>query len=65
MWPSATGVDPPPQFDAWLALANVGYALDVRAAALRAFHHHFRGSDGDTLDDEDGRILFSLTQPTR
>ncbi len=65
VWPSAAGVEPPSQFDAWLALANVGYALDDRTAALRAFHHHFRGIDGDVLDDEDRRILFSLTKPTR
>ncbi len=65
VWPSAAGVEPPADFDAWLALAAVGYALGDRTAALHAFHHHFRGSDGDVLDDEDRRILFSLTQATR
>jgi N-acetylmuramoyl-L-alanine amidase len=66
-WPSASalGIDPPPQFDPWLALAAVGYAIDDRAAALRAFHHHFRGIDGDVLDDEDRRILFALANATR
>jgi N-acetylmuramoyl-L-alanine amidase len=29
---------------------------------VRAFHHHFRGMQGDALDAEDLRILYSLTQ---
>lgn len=64
-WPADTGADPPPQFDAWLALSDIGYALDDRPAALRAFHHHFRGIDGGELDDDDRRILFALTRTSR
>ena len=54
-------VDPPPGFDPWLALQAVGYTLDDRAATVRAFHHHFRASEGDALDAEDLRILYALT----
>ena len=41
-----------------------GYALDDRAAAARAFHRRFRGSDTlpAELDLEDARILYSLLQ---
>ena len=61
-WPHAVLVDPPAGFDPWLALRVVGYALDDRAATVRAFHAHFRGSDGDTLDAQDLRILYDLEQ---
>ena len=70
-WPDGTLVDPPPGFDPWMALRLLGYSLDdrtpqdERAAAVRAFHRHFRGMDdgddpGATLDAEDARILFAL-----
>jgi N-acetylmuramoyl-L-alanine amidase len=63
LWPDATLVDPPPGFDPWMALALVGYTLDDRPAAVRAFHDHFRGvTAGTTLDAEDLRILYNLTQ---
>jgi N-acetylmuramoyl-L-alanine amidase len=45
-----------------MAMAVVGYALDDRAAAVRSFHHHFRGMEGDTLDAQDLRILYNLAQ---
>jgi N-acetylmuramoyl-L-alanine amidase len=61
-WPRGVLVDPPAGFDPWLALSAVGYALDDRAATVRAFHHHFRGSEGDTLDAQDLRILYALTR---
>jgi N-acetyl-anhydromuramyl-L-alanine amidase AmpD len=61
-WPRGELVDPPAGFDPWLALSAVGYALDDRAATVRAFHHHFRGSEGDVLDAEDLRILYALTR---
>jgi N-acetylmuramoyl-L-alanine amidase len=60
-WPRGELVDPPPGFDPWLALQAVGYALDDRAATVRAFHHHFRASEGDALDAADLRILYALT----
>lgn len=43
-----------------MALTAIGYSLDDAPAAVRAFHDHFRGMGGDTLDAEDLRILFNL-----
>ena len=62
LWPDpiATLPEPPPGFDPWLALAAIGYSLDDRDAAVRAFHNHFRGIGGDTLDADDLRILYNL-----
>lgn len=62
LWPQTPLVDPPVGFDPWMALGLVGYPLEDRAAAVRAFHHHFRGMQGMTLDAEDLRILYSLAQ---
>jgi N-acetylmuramoyl-L-alanine amidase len=62
-WPDANAGEPPPGFDPWLALRLVGYPIDDRAATVRAFHRHFRGSETDMLDAEDARILYALTQP--
>ncbi|HET8819231.1 MAG TPA: N-acetylmuramoyl-L-alanine amidase [Xanthomonadaceae bacterium] len=72
-WPAGPLVDPPPGFDPWMALRLVGYSLDdttphdERAAAVRAFHRHYRGiDDGDdpaaTLDAQDARILHALVR---
>jgi N-acetyl-anhydromuramyl-L-alanine amidase AmpD len=61
-WPRGELVPPPTQFDAWGALAEIGYALDDRDAALKSFHHHYRGSEGAALDDMDRRILYALTR---
>jgi N-acetyl-anhydromuramyl-L-alanine amidase AmpD len=62
LWPDppATLVEPPPGFDPWMALTAIGYSLDDPAAAVRAFHDHFRGMRADTLDTEDLRILYNL-----
>lgn len=65
-WPQGELVDPPPGFDPWLAMAVVGYPLKDRAAAVRAFHRHYRGrDDGEdpdaSFDAEDLRILHALT----
>jgi N-acetylmuramoyl-L-alanine amidase len=62
LWPDPVLAEPPPGFDPWMALALVGYTLEDRPAAVRSFHHHFRGMDGDMLDDEDLRILYDLAQ---
>jgi len=43
-------------------MAVLGYPLQDRAAAVRAFHNHFRGIGGDELDDQDLRILWNLVQ---
>ena len=65
--PSGPLVDPPAGFDPWLAMAALGYPLEERAAAVRAFHRHYRGrDDGEdpqaTFDAEDLRILHALTR---
>lgn len=62
LWPQGELIDPPADFDPWMALAVVGYPLDDRAATVRAFHHHFRGIEGDTLDAQDLRILYNLSR---
>ena len=61
-WPQGALADPPAGVDPWMAMAVVGYALDDRAAAVRSFHHHFRGIESDALDGEDLRILYNLAQ---
>ncbi len=65
-WPTGELVDPPPGFDPWMAMAVVGYPLKDRAAAVRAFHRHYRGrDDGEdpnaAFDAEDLRILHALS----
>ena len=62
LWPDtiATLPDPPAGFDPWMALTAIGYSLDDPPAAVRAFHDHFRGMGGSTLDAEDLRILSNL-----
>jgi N-acetylmuramoyl-L-alanine amidase len=62
IWPNAAHGPAPEGFDRWMALQALGYPLDDRAAAARAFHRRFRGSDTlpAELDVEDARILHSL-----
>ena len=62
LWPEGDLIDPPTGFDPWMALGEIGYPLDDRAAAARAFHHHYRGIDSDTLDAQDLPILYALTR---
>jgi N-acetyl-anhydromuramyl-L-alanine amidase AmpD len=67
LWPRAPLVEPPAGFDPWLAMAAIGYPLDDRTAAVRAFHRHYRArDDGDdpqaAFDAEDLRILHALAQ---
>ena len=67
-WPTGVLEAPPPGFDPWLAMAAIGYPLKDRAAAVRAFHRHFRGrDDGEdadaAFDAEDLRILHALSKP--
>ena len=61
IWPLDDSPPAPPGFDGWQALRVIGYPLDDRAAAVRAFHLRFRGNESDTLDVEDLRILAALT----
>lgn len=60
-WPDAGAAAAPAGFDPWLALRLIGYPLDDRAATVRAFHRRYRGTETDTLDAEDARILHALT----
>ena len=62
VWPTPATGEPPAGFDPWLALQAIGYSLVDRAASVRAFHLRFRGTDTETLDAEDARILFALTR---
>ena len=67
LWPRGSLVDPPVGFDPWLAMAAIGYPLDDRAAAVRAFHRHYRArDDGDdpaaAFDAEDLRLLHALAR---
>lgn len=62
-WPAPDAPPAPAGFDPWQALALLGYGLDDPAATLQAFHHHYRSNSASTLDAEDLRILYALTQP--
>lgn len=67
LWPQGPLQDPPAGFDPWMAMAAVGYPLSDRAAAVRAFHRHYRGrDDGEApqanFDAEDLRILHALVR---
>lgn len=64
-WPQGELRDAPAGFDPWLAMAAIGYPLQDRAAAVRAFHRHYRGQDDGenpdaSFDAEDLRILYAL-----
>ncbi|TWI05753.1 N-acetylmuramoyl-L-alanine amidase [Luteimonas cucumeris] len=61
-WPDADAGPVPADFDPWQALRLLGYPLDDRAATVRAFHRRYRGTEHDTLDAEDARILYALTR---
>ena len=65
-WPPERALqpEPPPGFDAWLALRAIGYRLNDPQAALRAFRLHFRGIDDaiSPLGPEDERLLYALSR---
>ncbi len=60
LWPSASPSPPPDGFDPWLALRLIGYDLRDPAAAVRAFHRHYRGSEGEVWEPGDAAILHDL-----
>lgn len=67
-WPRGPLAEPPADFDPWLAMRVIGYPIEDRAAAVRAFHRHYRGrDDGEdpaaTFDAQDLRLLYALMQP--
>lgn len=66
-WPRGQLAAPPASFDPWLAMRVIGYPIEDRAAAVRAFHRHYRGrDDGEdpaaAFDAQDLRLLFALEQ---
>lgn len=52
--------DPPAGFDPMLALQLIGYDTRDPAAAIAAFHRHYRAGDAPQLDATDLRILYDL-----
>ncbi len=60
LWPRDIRAAPPPGFDPWAAMRLVGYDLREPAAALAAFHRHFRGSEERTWQPGDAEILYDL-----
>lgn len=61
-WPREPLPQPPDGFNPWLALRLIGYPLDDRTAAVRAYRAHYRGDRADTLDARDAAILYDLQQ---
>ncbi len=61
-WYGEDLAEPPASFDAELALRAYGYDTRDLPAAVRAFHRHFRGMQGDAIDGEDRKILHDLLQ---
>lgn len=62
LWPRAERGPAPSDFDPWLALRLIGYDLRDPAAASRAWHRRFRGTEAESFDAEDRSILYDLQQ---
>lgn len=67
IWPAETAGEVPPGFDPWLAMAAIGYPLEDRAAALRAFRMRFRAIPAEAamhepMGEADIRILYALSR---
>jgi len=60
LWPRDVLEPAPPGFDPWAALRLIGYDLRDPAAAVRAFHRHFRAHEGADWAPGDADILFDL-----
>lgn len=60
LWPRDRPAPPPPGFDPWVAMRLVGYDLRDPAAALAAFHRHYRGSGERHWLPGDDAILHDL-----
>ena len=60
LWPRASPAPAPAGFDPWLAMRLVGYDLRDPGAAVRAFHRHYRGSEGEAWEPGDADILHDL-----
>lgn len=62
LWPRTPLVAAPAGFDLWAALRLVGYDLRDPAAAVRAFHRHYRGNEEEQWLPGDAEILYDLQQ---
>lgn len=62
LWPRANPAPAPEGFDSWAALRLVGYDLRDPAAAMRAFHRHYRGNEEEQWLPGDAEILHDLQQ---
>ena len=62
LWPRAQPAAAPVGFDPWSALRLIGYDLRDRPAAVRAFHRHFRGHEGEQWEPGDAALLYDLQQ---
>ena len=63
VWYAADLPEPPPEFDAVLALQTFGYDTRDLPAAVKAFSRRFRGEEHEVLDAADRRILYDLITP--
>lgn len=62
LWPRATPAPVPAGFDPWTAMRLIGYEVSDPAAALRAFHRHYRGNEDEQWLPGDAEILHDLQQ---
>ncbi|MFC3551378.1 N-acetylmuramoyl-L-alanine amidase [Lysobacter cavernae] len=60
LWPRAPLAPAPAGFDPWAALRLIGYDLSDPAAALRAFHRHYRGHEAEQWQPGDADLLHDL-----
>jgi len=60
LWPDATLIPAPPNFDSLAAMRLVGYDVSNPRNAIIAFHRHYRAMETDALDATDAAILYSL-----
>ena len=60
LWPRSPLPAAPAGFDPWPALRLIGYDLRDPAAAVRAFHRHYRGTEGEAWEPDDAGILHDL-----
>jgi N-acetylmuramoyl-L-alanine amidase len=62
LWPRTPLPVVPEHFDAWTALALIGYDMNDKSAALVAFHRHYFGLETAELRPEDLPVLVDLQQ---
>jgi len=65
LWCDAPPPDPPPQFDAILALQALGYDVSDPQAAMAAFNRHYGEGDEPGLTDHARAVLSCLVELAR